>query len=79
MTEGQSSLECSIRIVAISDIHVLHREASDCMRKELEQRIVERWPTWFRVDGNVRETLMPFGFAHGDGDFATLNWPLSMA
>jgi hypothetical protein len=42
------------------------------MRKELEQRIVERWPTWFRVDGDVRETLMPFGFKHGDGWFDLL-------
>jgi hypothetical protein len=45
------------------------------MRKELEQRIVERWPTWFRVDGDVRETLMPFGFEHGDGWFDLL-WRL---
>jgi hypothetical protein len=45
------------------------------MRKDLEQRIVERWHTWFRVDGDVRETLMPLGFAHGDGWF-DLVWRL---
>jgi hypothetical protein len=45
------------------------------MRKELDQRIVERWPAWFRVDGDVRETLMPLGFAHGDGWFELL-WRL---
>jgi hypothetical protein len=39
------------------------------MRKELEQRLVERWPTWFNMKGDIRETLMPFGFACGDGWF----------
>ena len=45
------------------------------MREELEQRLVERWPAWFNVEGNIRETLMPFGFAHGDGWF-DLVWRL---
>src|ERR1039458_1965857 len=31
------------------------------MRKELEQKLVERWPTWFNVNGDIRETLMPLG------------------
>jgi hypothetical protein len=45
------------------------------MREELERRLVERWHTWFGVDGNIRETSMPFGFAHGDGWFNIL-WRL---
>jgi hypothetical protein len=44
------------------------------MRKELEQGLVERWP-WFDVSGDIHHTLMPFGFAHGDGWFAIL-WKL---
>jgi hypothetical protein len=39
------------------------------MRKDLEQKLVERWPTWFRVNGDIRETLMPLGFQHLDGWF----------
>ena len=23
------------------------------MRKELEQRLVERWPTWFKTEGDI--------------------------
>jgi hypothetical protein len=42
------------------------------MRMELEQSLVERWPTWFNTKGDIRETLMPFGFAHGDGWFDLL-------
>ena len=45
------------------------------MREELERRLVERWPTWFNVEGNIRETLMPRGFTHGDGWF-DLVWRL---
>jgi hypothetical protein len=45
------------------------------MRKELEKRLVDRWPSWFKVGGNIHETLMPFGFAHGDGWF-DLVWRL---
>jgi hypothetical protein len=45
------------------------------MRKELEQKLVERWPTWFDVKGDVRHTLMSFGFCHGDGWFDIL-WRL---
>lgn len=44
------------------------------MRKELEQELVERWP-WFDVNGDIHHTLMPFGFAHGDGWFAIV-WRL---
>jgi hypothetical protein len=39
------------------------------MRRELEQKLVERWPTWFKVNGDTRETRMVDGFAHGDGWF----------
>ncbi len=45
------------------------------MRKDLEQKLVERWPTWFHVDGNIRETLMPLGFTNLDGWFDIL-WRL---
>ena len=45
------------------------------MRDELERRLVERWPTWFNVQGDIRETLMPRGFTHGDGWF-DLVWRL---
>ena len=37
------------------------------MRSDLEQKLVERWPSWFNVD--QRETRMADGFAHGDGWF----------
>jgi hypothetical protein len=39
------------------------------MHKELEQRLVERWPQWFNIGGDVRHTSMPLGFLHGDGWF----------
>ena len=45
------------------------------MRKELEQRLRERWPAWFNLEGKPRLTLMPFGFKHGDGWF-DLVWTL---
>jgi hypothetical protein len=45
------------------------------MRKELEQKLGERWPAWFDFHGDVRHTLMPFGFCHGDGWFGVL-WRL---
>jgi hypothetical protein len=45
------------------------------MRKELEQRLVERYPTWFNTGGDVRYTAMPWGFAHDDGWFDIL-WRL---
>jgi hypothetical protein len=45
------------------------------MRKELEQRLVERWPTWFNTGGDIRCTAMPRGFEHDDGWFDIL-WRL---
>jgi hypothetical protein len=39
------------------------------MRKDLEQRLVERWPTWFNTGGDIRCTAMPRGFEHDDGWF----------
>jgi hypothetical protein len=45
------------------------------MRKKLEQRLVERWPTWFKTKGDIRHTAMPRGFEHGDGWFDIL-WRL---
>ena len=45
------------------------------MRKELEERLVARWPTWFRIKGDIRHTLMPLGFQHLDGWFDIL-WRL---
>ena len=49
--------------------------SSHQMRKELEQRLVERWPTWFNTGGDIRYTAMPWGFAHDDGWFDLL-WRL---
>ncbi len=45
------------------------------MRKELEQRLIERWPTWFNTKGDIRHTAMPRGFMHDDGWFDIL-WRL---
>jgi hypothetical protein len=39
------------------------------MRRELEQKLVERWPSWFNIHGDPLETRMADGFAHGDGWF----------
>jgi hypothetical protein len=39
------------------------------MRKDLEQKLIKRFPTWFNVNGDVRHTTMHFGFGHGDGWF----------
>jgi hypothetical protein len=39
------------------------------MRKELERRLVERWPKWFNTEGDIRCTAMPRGFEHDDGWF----------
>ena len=45
------------------------------MRKELEQKLVERFPRWFNIRGDLRHTLMPFGFQCDDGWFELL-WRL---
>ena len=45
------------------------------MRKELEQKLAERWPTWFNLHGDARQTRMADGFSHGDGWFDIL-WRL---
>jgi hypothetical protein len=45
------------------------------MRKELEQKLVERWPQWFDTEGDIRHTAMPDGFTHDDGWFGIL-WRL---
>ena len=45
------------------------------MRKGLEEKLAKRFPTWFIVNGDVRHTLMPFGFQCGDGWFDIL-WRL---
>jgi hypothetical protein len=42
------------------------------MNKTLEQKLVERFPTWFDVKGDIRHTLMPRGFTHDDGWFDIL-------
>jgi hypothetical protein len=44
------------------------------MRYELQQRLVDRWPTWFNIGGDPRHTLMHFGFQHRDGWFDLLWW-----
>ena len=45
------------------------------MRRELDERLIDRWPMWFNVEDDLRPTAMPFGFAHGDGWF-DLVWTL---
>ena len=45
------------------------------MRKDLEQELAERWPSWFDINGDPRNTLMLFGFQCGDGWFG-LVWRL---
>lgn len=45
------------------------------MRAELQQKLIDRWPTWFNVGGDTRHTMMHFGFEHGDGWFDLL-WRL---
>jgi hypothetical protein len=45
------------------------------MRKELEQKLIERWLSWFHTKGDVRYTAMPMDFLHGDGWFGIL-WRL---
>jgi hypothetical protein len=45
------------------------------MRKELEQRLIERWPTWLNTEGDIRCTALPRGFEHDDGWFDIL-WRL---
>lgn len=45
------------------------------MRPELEQKLIDRWPTWFDAQGDLRRTLMPFGCEHDDGWFNLL-WRL---
>jgi hypothetical protein len=42
------------------------------MQKELEQRLVERWPTWFNTKGDFRYTAMTRVFEHDDGWFDIL-------
>ena len=39
------------------------------MHKELENKLVERWPTWFNTKGDFRYTGMTLGFTHDDGWF----------
>lgn len=45
------------------------------MRKELEDKLVERFPSFFNVNGSPQETLMCFGFECGKGWFDLL-WNL---
>ena len=45
------------------------------MRKELEQKLVKRLPTWFNVNGDARHSLTPFRFQCGVGWYKIL-WRL---
>ena len=45
------------------------------MKKELERNLVERWQSWFNLNGDVRHTLMSLGFQCSDGWFDIL-WQL---
>jgi len=31
------------------------------MRRDLEQKLVERWPSWFNINGSTYETRMVEG------------------
>jgi len=35
------------------------------MRKELEHKLIARWPTWFNTGGDIRCTAMARGVEHG--------------
>ena len=37
------------------------------MRKELEEKLIKRFPAWFGVNGDARPTLRPLRFQCGDG------------
>jgi hypothetical protein len=37
------------------------------VRPEFEDQIYARWPEWFDNTGDVRKSLMGYGFQHGDG------------
>jgi hypothetical protein len=45
------------------------------MKKELEQKLVQHWPSWFKVNGDPRKTRMGDRSVHGDGWFAIV-WRL---
>jgi len=45
------------------------------MRKELEEKLARRWPSWFGLAGNPRLSSMARGFGHGDGWYSIL-WRL---
>jgi hypothetical protein len=45
------------------------------MHKELEQKLVEQWPSWFNTKGDFRYTGMTLGFTHDDGWFEII-WRL---
>ncbi len=45
------------------------------MQAELERKLVERWPSWFHIDGDPRQTAMTRGFQHDDGWFGIV-WQL---
>lgn len=45
------------------------------MERELESRLVERWPSWFNIGGDRMFNAMARGFEHGDGWFDIL-WRL---
>jgi hypothetical protein len=40
-----------------------------------ERSLIQRWPDWFDLKGNPHDTLMCFGFQHGDGWYG-LVWQL---
>jgi hypothetical protein len=42
------------------------------MRKELEEKLARRWPTWFGLAGNPRLSPMARGFEHGGGWYSIL-------
>jgi hypothetical protein len=47
------------------------------MRKELEEKLARRWPSWFGLAGDPVSNPMARGFQHGDGWFSVL-WRLCL-
>ena len=52
-----------------------HPERNETMSPTLNKEFAGRWPTWFNTGGDVRHTLMPWGFCQGEGWFDIL-WRL---
>ena len=43
------------------------------MKRELEDKICKEFPTFFHREKSVKESLMAFGFEHGDGWYSIIH------